>query len=210
MEFVSKDFPNIYKEFDKEKQTLTFADVKLTRKTGYKTEQRYNPQKYYSYYGGYSGGYESVQVPYEYDDLEETPTIYKINKDIANILGDSGNASIVNDINQNNILRDAKSNSLGFYIINVAAANTEQQAKNKMKELKNQGYNAGYLWIPDYASLSGAQLYCVYIGPFKSQYECEVATEEYRKKDSKAYGLLVSNESTSRVQILGIGKVSKR
>lgn len=111
---------------------------------------------------------------------------------------------------QKELINAAKYNMSDFYIVNVAAANTEQQAKSKMKELNKEGYNAGYLWIPDYASLSGAQLYCVYIGPFKSQYECEVATEEYRKKDSKAYGLLVSNESTSRVQILGIGKVSKR
>jgi len=111
-------------------------------------------------------------------------------------------------ITQNKTLRDEKDKTPGFYIINVAAANTEQQARNKMRELNNEGYNAGYLWIPDYASLSGAQLYCVYIGPFQTQYECEVATEEYRAINPKAYGLYASQQK-KRIQILGIGKVTE-
>ena len=81
-----------------------------------------------------------------------------------------------------------------FYIICAYSVKTESQAKIKVAELKNDGYTSAYLWIPDYPSLSGAQFYSVYIGPFTTQYDCEVATEEYRKKYPKAYGLLVSNE----------------
>ena len=75
------------------------------------------------------------------------------------------------------------------------------------KEYGLKGYQANYLWIPDYASLSGAKFYSVYIGPFSTQQECEIATEEYRKKDKNAYGLLVSQEP-KRVQINGVGKVT--
>ena len=93
-----------------------------------------------------------------------------------------------------------------FYIINVSAVKTEADARKKVLALQQSGYDAGYLWIPDYASLSGALYYSVYIGPFTTQYDCEVATESYRKKHPEAYGLLVSQEN-KRVQISGIGKV---
>lgn len=95
-----------------------------------------------------------------------------------------------------------------FYILNVAAVKTGSEAIAKSAELKAMGYSSGYLWIPDYASLSGAQFYSVYIGPYANQYDCEVATEEYRKTNPGAYGLLVSQEP-ARVQINGIGKVIK-
>jgi hypothetical protein len=96
----------------------------------------------------------------------------------------------------------------GFYIVNVAAVKTEEQAKVKSQELATNGRQSGYLWIPDYPSLSGAQFYSVYLGPYHSLYECEVAVEEYRKIDPKAYGLLVSQDN-KRVQINGIGKVEE-
>ena len=94
-----------------------------------------------------------------------------------------------------------------FYIINVAAIKSEGEASKKAKELRSMGYDSDYLWIPDYNSLSGAQYYSVYIGPFFSQYECEVATEDYRQMHPEAYGLFVS-QGNRRVQINGIGKVT--
>ncbi len=93
-----------------------------------------------------------------------------------------------------------------FYAIMVAAPKTGREAKARIIMLKRNGFDADYLWIPDYASLSGAQVYAVYIGPYSTQQECEVATEEYRKKHPNAYGLLVSQDRR-RVQINGIGKV---
>jgi hypothetical protein len=94
-----------------------------------------------------------------------------------------------------------------FYIINVSAIKSEEDAKKKVRELQSQGYNSDYLWIPDYASLSGSLYYSVYIGPYYSQYDCEVATEDYKRVNPKAYGLKVSQEN-QRVQIDGIGKVT--
>jgi hypothetical protein len=111
-----------------------------------------------------------------------------------------------NEPSHNTTQTGQKSNNDIFYIINVNTVKTESEAKVKVAELKNQGNSAGYLWIPDYASLSGAQLYSIYIGPFSTQHDCEVATEGYRKKQPNAYGLLVSQDK-KRVQINGIGKV---
>ncbi len=108
--------------------------------------------------------------------------------------------------NSNSQLPKPKVKNTEFYIINVAATKTESAAKIKVQELKNNGYEADYLWIPDYASLSGAKYFSVFVGPFSTQFECEVATEEYRKNQPDAYGLLVSHEN-KRVQINGIGKI---
>jgi len=60
-----------------------------------------------------------------------------------------------------------------FYIVNVTATKTKAEAIAKVKELKAKDRLAGQLWIPDYASLSGADYYAVFIGPFKTQKECE-------------------------------------
>lgn len=111
------------------------------------------------------------------------------------------------ELSQNTTQTGQKSSNDIFYIINVTPVKTESEAKAKVAELKNNGNSAGYLWIPDYASLSGVQLYSVYVGPFLTQHDCEVATEEYRKKHPTAYGLLVSQDK-KRVQINGIGKVT--
>jgi len=95
-----------------------------------------------------------------------------------------------------------------FYIINVSAIKDAVSARKKVKELRSMGYESDYLWIPDYNSLSGAEYYSVYIGPFFSQYECEEATEDYRQLHPEAYGLLVSQKNV-RVRINGIGKIIK-
>lgn len=93
------------------------------------------------------------------------------------------------------------------YIINISAIESEKLAQEAVAKLIKEGYNAGYLWIPDYASLSGAKYFCVFIGPFLTQNKCEMAVEEYRKVNSSVYGLLVSQEN-KRVEIRGIGKVT--
>ena len=93
-----------------------------------------------------------------------------------------------------------------FYVINVVAVKSKSKAESEVRKLEKEGYEAGYLWIPDYMSLSGAELYSVYIGPFFTQRECELAVENYRKKKPKAYATLVSHEN-KRVEIRGVGKV---
>ncbi len=81
-----------------------------------------------------------------------------------------------------------------FYIINVEAAEDEQIASDKVRELLKTNKKAGYLWIPDYASLSGKQLYSVFLGPYEME---EAAMKELmtrKKTDKNAYALLVSHD----------------
>lgn len=87
-----------------------------------------------------------------------------------------------------------------FYILSVDGKKTEEDAKKSVSELKNQGYEADYLWIPDYNSLSGNPMYAVYVGPFETIEACALATEKYRKKIPSVYGLLVSTKN-KRVEI---------
>ena len=106
------------------------------------------------------------------------------------------------------LLDDEYTSDKDCYILNVSAVKTKALAREKVEKLKNDGYESGFLWIPNFSSLSGAEYYSVFIGPFATQLECEIATENYRKIDNKAYGLLVSKNS-ERVEIRGVGKVKK-
>jgi len=103
-----------------------------------------------------------------------------------------------------------KFNGEDFYIIAVDVASDENEAAQKVSNLKSQGYNSDYLWIAQYSSLSGANLYSVFIGPFFNIEECALKVEEYRKIDPLAYGLLVSNKSPERVEIRGPGRITRK
>ena len=93
-----------------------------------------------------------------------------------------------------------------FYIITTAATKNEELAKEMVLKLSMKGYKSGYLWIPDYKSLSGNDYFSVYIGPFKTAKDCAEFVELYRGKEPGAYGQLVSNDSV-RVEIRGLGDV---
>ena len=99
--------------------------------------------------------------------------------------------------------------SKDFYIIATDIASNENEASEKVNKLKAAGYASDYLWIPDYKSLSGAEYFSVFIGPFRSESECAIAVQEYRKNNPSAYGLLISNESSKRVSITGPNKITE-
>ena len=112
-----------------------------------------------------------------------------------------GGAQIVQS--EINTAPEADINNKDFYIIAVSIASSDTEAMDKVNSLKSEGYNSDFLWIPDYKSLSGAEYFSVFIGPFRSESECAIAVQEYRKSNPSAYGLLVSNESSKRVSITG-------
>ena len=116
-----------------------------------------------------------------------------------------GGAQIVQS--EINTAPEADINNKDFYIIAVSIASSDTEAMDKVNSLKSEGYNSDFLWIPDYKSLSGAEYFSVFIGPFRSESECAIAVQEYRKSNPSAYGLLVSNESTKRVSITGLNKI---
>ena len=116
-----------------------------------------------------------------------------------------GEAQIVQS--ELNTAPEADINNKDFYIIAVSIASSDTEAMDKVNSLKSEGYNSDFLWIPDYKSLSGAEYFSVFIGPFRSESECAIAVQEYRKSNPSAYGLLVSNESSKRVSITGPNKI---
>jgi hypothetical protein len=116
-----------------------------------------------------------------------------------------GGAQIVQS--EINTAPEADINNKDFYIIAVSIASSDTEAMDKVNSLRSEGYNSDFLWIPDYKSLSGAEYFSVFIGPFRSESECAIAVQEYRKSNPSAYGLLVSNESSKRVSITGPNKI---
>jgi hypothetical protein len=79
------------------------------------------------------------------------------------------------------------------YIIVTGSFAEEYYARDYVQTMKNQGHNnTGYLWIPDYPSLSGKQFYATFIGPFATYSECE-NNLRYLKVNSRFwYGKKVS------------------
>lgn len=79
-----------------------------------------------------------------------------------------------------------------FVIITGSFAN-ETNARDYAASMKKDNYsNTGYLWIPDYPSLSGRQLYATFIGPFQSYADCENNLRSLKVNSRFWYGKKVS------------------
>lgn len=126
----------------------------------------------------------------ERDEMDEGPFIYQLLKEIN--------------------FKKSSDDELKppYYIINTKATKDKVQAEKEASILREEGYPADYLWIPDYASLSGAEFYTVYIGPYKTKQECAIAVDQYRIENPKAYGTLVSHQP-GRVTVGGINDAVK-
>jgi serine/threonine protein kinase len=87
------------------------------------------------------------------------------------------------------------------YVIITGSFSYESDAKNDVQRIRNEGYsNAGYLWIPDYPSLSGKEFYAPFIGPFQTYDECERNLRSLSKTGRFWYGVKVSYDN-ARVEI---------
>lgn len=84
-----------------------------------------------------------------------------------------------------------------FYTQMLAAFNKESEAINHIKKLERRGIPGDFLFIPNYSSLSGTQMYAVFSGKFATESECKAALRKTKKLQSSAYGVLVSNVSSS-------------
>ena len=140
--------------------------------------------------GTWGHGGESLHGIWESPGLDKKLT-FKLNQSRHGNVSPQGSANEIPD---------------EFYIVSVIAVGSEKKAKSEVYKLVKQGYSASYLWIPDYQSLGSAKMYAVYIGPFEIQHECEVATENYRKIKSNAYGLWAGHKNI-RIEIRGEGQV---
>lgn len=82
-----------------------------------------------------------------------------------------------------------------FYTQMLAAFNKESEAINHIKSLGRRGISGDFLFIPNYSSLSGTQMYAVFSGKFATESECKAVLRKTKKLQSSAYGVLVSNTS---------------
>jgi hypothetical protein len=87
------------------------------------------------------------------------------------------------------------------FVIITGSFTYEKDVINDVSRMRNEGYsNAGYIWIPDYPSMSGKQLYAPFIGPFQSYEECKKNLQSLSKTGRFWYGLKVSY-TPQRVEI---------
>ena len=89
-----------------------------------------------------------------------------------------------------------------FYLVSISAAETQDEAIEAVTELRKTYENANYLWIPDYASLSGKELYVVFLGPYDYlDDDAFRVLSDYKKINSNVYFVKASQEET-RITLL--------
>jgi hypothetical protein len=119
--------------------------------------------------------------------------------------------------NEEDIVRTkAADYSFGFFLINVNATKDENMAKCHARELRLNGYKSGYLWIKDFESLSGKDLFSIFIGPFEDLDSCLNVLDQYKNIDPKAYAvkanqdkdrIVIRNRNDFRVNNLRVGRI---
>jgi hypothetical protein len=88
------------------------------------------------------------------------------------------------------------------YIIVEGAYSYESDAQNHVQELRQAGnYNAGYLWIPDYPSLSGKPFYATFFGPYRDVVSCKAALKKFPRNQKFYYAKRVSMQPMKQVEI---------
>ena len=78
------------------------------------------------------------------------------------------------------------------WVFCMGAFKTKAKAESEAAKYRKKGLvDAGVLWIPDYASLSEAQMYLVHAGthPFSDKAGAKAQLKKVQKVRKKAYGL---------------------
>ena|GEM_PF-4012169 len=76
-----------------------------------------------------------------------------------------------------------------FWIISVGAYELADSASAAVEKLKAEGKEAGYLWIPDYSTLSNKKMYTVFLGPFYNEIDAGRTLMPYIKEHPGAYAV---------------------
>lgn len=95
-----------------------------------------------------------------------------------------------------------KNQNPDFFIISISGTDDTKEAVEQTKALRLKGHPSGYLWIPDYASLSGKEMFSVFIGPFPGMDTTIRYLEVYKKTDPGAYAIKVLHDD-KRTTIFG-------
>ena len=77
------------------------------------------------------------------------------------------------------------------WIILAGTYHLEQEAQARMASLQREGFDASYLWIPDYGSLSGARMFAAVIGPvpYSDLASAQRLLRAFQAIQKEAYGL---------------------
>ncbi|PLW93917.1 MAG: hypothetical protein C0592_04640 [Marinilabiliales bacterium] len=85
-----------------------------------------------------------------------------------------------------------------YYIIAVKAFAEKDSAILFLEDLRKKYNNANYLFIPDYKSLSGKEMYQVFLGPYSNEKKVIPALMDYKESNNDAYAVLVDHNTRSR------------
>ncbi len=89
-----------------------------------------------------------------------------------------------------------------FFMISISGTADLKEAVEQVKVLRSKGHPSGYLWMPDYASLSGKEMYAVFIGPFSGIDTTIQYLEHYNKSNPLTYAVKAAH-SAERTSIHG-------
>ncbi len=82
-----------------------------------------------------------------------------------------------------------------YYILNYAGTPSEEEAVALVDSLIPSFPNAGYLWIPDFASLSGKELFAVFLDQNKYKYGIMESLQAHKTDMEGIYVVNVSQDS---------------
>lgn len=75
------------------------------------------------------------------------------------------------------------------WIATAGAYPAESDARDRARELERLGFDAGYLWVPDYGSLSGARMWVAFVGPAARESDGRRLLRELKRFQHDAYSL---------------------
>jgi hypothetical protein len=93
-----------------------------------------------------------------------------------------------------------------IFVIPLKYVSTEIEAKTLNANYLAEGIRADFIETSKYNTLNKMGGYLVFIGPFQSQYSCEIAVENYKKKHPATYGILL-NSTSEQILVRGLGDV---
>lgn len=122
---------------------------------------------------------------------------------------------MINDLRKSNTANTSGNGRLSFldgdgklnfqsdcYVIVEGAYSYVSDAQNHVLELRSNGKsNAGYLWIPDYPSLSGKPFYATFFGPYHDFNACKRALASMPRNQKFYYAKKVSMQAMNQKEI---------
>ncbi len=129
-----------------------------------------------------------TEVEKKTDDTQETNSQSKSSEEVV-----ADNEPFLSVKRWNSLIGNGKD----YYILNYAGVADEQKAISEVNTLKKDYPNAGYLWIPDFESLSGKEIFAVFLDQTSNQSEILQSLEKTKEELPDVYVVKV-NQSNER------------